>query len=255
MTGAVTVVYDTQYSNRRSREWMAQSPVQGRMCMSSSCTGRYGGRWRSPRPPGSTGSWGMGRRRRCRPTGFSFDAVMWDLEASGDALYAGGRTARNSCSRFSQGPAMGPIGAQAFGASNATMDTSGLSSVGDPVDADSGALVQSATDIEVPGRGVGLAFTRTFDSRRAGRAGRLGFGWTDEYDCLLTVSVAASGPAKGEVTVAVRADGSENVFAPTGSGGYRAPRQVMASLVKNATEPGHMCCARPLRIRSARPGN
>ncbi|MFZ0158197.1 MAG: DUF6531 domain-containing protein [Kineosporiaceae bacterium] len=231
VTGAVTVVYDTQYSDP------SKPRVDGPVASAGAYVYvqfLYGTTRRTVAISKATGEYRIlgYSSAALSADGVSFDAVMWDLEASGDALYAI-VYGQKRLFKISQGPAVGPAGAQAYGSSNPAMNTSCLTCVGDPVDADSGALAESVTDIAVPGRGVALAFTRTFDSRRAGQAGRLGFGWTDSYDWLLTVSSATSGPTKGEVTVR-QANGSENVFAPNGTGGYRAPRQVMAALVKNA---------------------
>ena len=94
-----------------------------------------------------------------------------------------------------------------------------------PVDFGSGTLFENSTDLALPGRGPAIGFTRTFDSGRAAIAGRLGYGWTDSYDWLLTVG------GSGQVTVR-QANGSQTLFAPSGST-YVAASRVLATLVHN----------------------
>lgn len=95
-----------------------------------------------------------------------------------------------------------------------------------PVNCATGVFWHEFTDIQLPGRGVPLDFSRTYVSSRAGVNGPFGFGWTDSYGMSLAVS------ASGAITVA-QEDGSSVAFEPDGSGGYTAPARVLATLTKN----------------------
>ncbi|MHB8340818.1 MAG: DUF6531 domain-containing protein, partial [Mycobacteriales bacterium] len=132
-------------------------------------------------------------------------------------------------------PGSGPSGSELWGDANpaepgacacATHPTHA-----DPVQTATGNLVETATDLSVPGRGPGLAFTRTYNALDvAGATGpdALGFGWTDAYAAALSVD-----PTSGEVTVH-QGDGATVTFTPTGSGGFTAPAWVVATLAQNS---------------------
>jgi RHS repeat-associated protein len=102
----------------------------------------------------------------------------------------------------------------------------------DPVDTDTGAYYDTVTDLAVPGRGVPLGLARTYDTRRAGLAGRLGYGWTDSYDWSLTVD-AGTGLTAGRVTIRQN-NGSQTIFDNIAfGGGYVALPNVFATLDHN----------------------
>jgi RHS repeat-associated protein len=63
--------------------------------------------------------------------------------------------------------------------------------IGDPVNAASGDLTESQTDLSIGGRGPRLHVVRTYDSLAAARAsasGVWGYGWVGPYDASLSVS-------------------------------------------------------------------
>jgi RHS repeat-associated protein len=93
----------------------------------------------------------------------------------------------------------------------------------DPVNCATGQLVESFTDASVPGRGVALGFQRTYISGAAATDGRLGFGWTDNYDMSLSVDPS------GNVTV-TQENGSTVDFTNAGGGSFIAPPRVLATL-------------------------
>jgi RHS repeat-associated protein len=99
-------------------------------------------------------------------------------------------------------------------------------SAGDPCNTASGSVAETATDLQVPGRGIPLSFTRTYSSVFAGTSGRLGFGWTSNYVMSLSVDTPT-----GDVTVH-QENGADVFFTPLG-GGYTAPPRVIATLTKN----------------------
>lgn len=94
-----------------------------------------------------------------------------------------------------------------------------------PVNAAIGAFWHTFGDFAIPGRGLPLSLTHTYDSRNAWVGGPLGFGWTHTYAMSLTSD------AGGNITVHEER-GSSVPFALSGST-YQAPSWVLASLVKN----------------------
>jgi RHS repeat-associated protein len=98
---------------------------------------------------------------------------------------------------------------------------------GDPVNTEFGNLVESATDIAIPGRGVPLQFFRTYDSLDASTNGPLGHGWTFNWSTSLS-QPGGSGP----VTV-TQEDGAQTVFNPNGSSYAPAAPRDLATLIHN----------------------
>ncbi len=130
-----------------------------------------------------------------------------------------------------QAPSVGPTGGpltprETFGGSNpaSTCVQVAQGRCGDPVNTADGNFFDSYSDISVPGRGVPLAFERTYNSLNAAQDGQLGYGWSFSYG--MTVKEDA---ASGKVTVA-QENGSEVVFAAAAGGAYTAPPRVLASL-------------------------
>ena len=66
-------------------------------------------------------------------------------------------------------------------------DAKDLLHLGDPVIPYTGELMQVETDLSIRGRGFDFAFTRTYRSRRQ-YSGPIGYGWSHNYDCRLTVA-------------------------------------------------------------------
>lgn len=99
--------------------------------------------------------------------------------------------------------------------------------VADPVNCATGVFWHTFSDLSMPGRGVPLSLSRTYESSRAGDSGPFGYGWTGSYGMALTVD------ASGNVAI-IQEDGAAVSFSPISSGGYTAPPQVEATLVKNA---------------------
>jgi RHS repeat-associated protein len=110
----------------------------------------------------------------------------------------------------------------------------------DPVDTATGNFNESFTDLQTPGRGIPLAFTRTYNSELADPTGPnasnaingpFGWGWTFSYGLS-----AQTNATTGDVTLA-QEDGSHVTFIPTGSGGYlpAAPRDDATLAVTGST--------------------
>jgi RHS repeat-associated protein len=90
-------------------------------------------------------------------------------------------------------------------------------SVGDPVDTATGDLYESSTDLSLPGAGIPLQFTRTYDALAVqhqlfGGSGSpeppLGYGWTDNFDMNVSCDVYT-----GDATV-TEENGAQVVFSP-----------------------------------------
>lgn len=109
----------------------------------------------------------------------------------------------------------------------------------DPVDPADGTLYESTTDISIPGRGPGLALTRSYTSSTAGVPSRFGFGWTDGYTMRLIAAPNDDGslptsPAAASNVRVVQENGTTADFAEQADGSFAAPSKVLASLVKNS---------------------
>ena len=112
------------------------------------------------------------------------------------------------------------------GTGNPSSRQSSQCSAGDPVNCATGNFYDTFTDLSVPGRGLPLDLTRTYNSLAAASEGPFGYGWSCSY--CMTLSVA---PGTGDVTV-TQEDGSTVTFVPNGSGGYSAPACAYATLVE-----------------------
>jgi RHS repeat-associated protein len=101
---------------------------------------------------------------------------------------------------------------------------------GDPVNTATGNLTENFTDFSIPGRGPGLAFSRTYNSLTASTEGPLGYGWTDSYAMSLAFG---SGSPPSTVTVN-QENGTQVTFTYSGST-YTAPGRVLATLVQSGS--------------------
>jgi RHS repeat-associated protein len=95
-----------------------------------------------------------------------------------------------------------------------------------PVDGPTGNFWHTFDDIGVPGRGIPLDLTRTYNSMSAATDGPFGFGWSFPYDMSLSF------PDSTHVVVN-QENGSQVTFAEQSGGTYTAPPRVTATLVHN----------------------
>ena len=88
----------------------------------------------------------------------------------------------------------------------------------DPVNCATGSLSESQTDLSIGGRGVGLSFTRSYNSQAAaeGEHGIFGYGWTSTFSDHAVINETA------KTAVVHRADGALLTFTKTGEGTYAA---------------------------------
>ena len=106
---------------------------------------------------------------------------------------------------------------------------------GDPVDTLTGGLVETATDLAVPGRGPALGWTRIYSSLTAATNSRDGFGWTDNYGAALIVDpYNGSGSLTATATLdVVLGNGARVAFTRQPDSSYTAPTRVLATLARN----------------------
>jgi YD repeat-containing protein len=101
-----------------------------------------------------------------------------------------------------------------------------------PVEALSGNFWHTFDDISVPGRGMALHFTHTYNAAAASAPGAiqgpLGYGWTFPYNMTLTLGTG-NPPATATVN---QENGAQAPFSLVG-GAYSAPGRVTATLVHN----------------------
>ena len=92
----------------------------------------------------------------------------------------------------------------------------------EPCDLSTGNFFDTTPDLSIPGRGMGLEFTRTYNSYPSPAApadGPLGYGWSFNYGMSLTT---------GTNPTVTEENGAQITF--TGSGPYTAPARVQATL-------------------------
>ncbi len=107
----------------------------------------------------------------------------------------------------------------------------------DGVDLWDGHLVQSSTDVSIAGRGPDLTFTRTYSSQGSSADGRMGAGWTDNYDARIIQD-------DGGNLIVIGVDGSATVFDPDGQTNaslaalYDVPSALAATAKFYTPQPG-----------------
>jgi RHS repeat-associated protein len=95
-----------------------------------------------------------------------------------------------------------------------------------PVDAPTGNFWHGFTDLSIPGRGLALNLTRTYNSAAADTSGPFGYGWSSPYGMSLSF------PDSTHVVVS-QENGSEVTFSEEPDGSYTAAPRVTATLVHN----------------------
>jgi len=111
-------------------------------------------------------------------------------------------------------------------------DNPGTAFDGEPVNMFNGNFWHEHTDLVIPGRGVPMEFTRTYNSLDS-RVGPLGPGWTHTYDMRLLID--RTDPAKTIVT-RVSAGGGRDAFHENPDGTYATSPGVFDTLVENANQ-------------------
>src|SRR5207245_4707872 len=94
-----------------------------------------------------------------------------------------------------------------------------------PINAVTGNYTMTAADLTIPGRGVPLLFTRTYNSLTASQPGPFGIGWVDSYYVYLTFDPSNNATVHEE-------NGAQIQFTFNGTS-YQAPSRILATLVKN----------------------
>lgn len=97
----------------------------------------------------------------------------------------------------------------------------------DGVNPANGNLVLQQTDLSIPGRGIPVGITRTFNSRKTHVAAMFGNGWRTNYEAIIV------DPGSGPITL-VDGDSTRHIFGQRIGGGYVAAGGVYLDLVKHA---------------------
>lgn len=127
-----------------------------------------------------------------------------------------------------------PTQEELFGPENPGEPNQQRSCSGDPVSCATGNLSESQTDLSVvPGRGIPLTLTRTYNAQAAvtqSSPGPFGYGWSSSFSDHLQIS-----PEAGTVTV-VQANRSAVIFngTPGTVGEFTAPKWAQATLSLNS---------------------
>lgn len=100
---------------------------------------------------------------------------------------------------------------------------------GDPINTATGEFFENFTDLEVPGLGPALVWSRTYGSQMVGTDAGLGHGWAFAYGMRL-VPISGSDLTTAPWVDVVQENGSRVRYAADGVGGFAAPMRVMASL-------------------------
>jgi RHS repeat-associated protein len=96
----------------------------------------------------------------------------------------------------------------------------------DNVNTANGNLVLQQGDLSIPGRGIPVSISRTYNSRASSTAGMFGYGWRSNVEAQLVDS--GSGP----ITL-IDADGTRHIFGQSVGGGYYAVDGIYLTLIKN----------------------
>ncbi len=102
----------------------------------------------------------------------------------------------------------------------------------DPVNLATGNFSHQHTDVLVPGRGHPLVFSRSYNSQDSS-AGRLGYGWEDNYNMRLIFS--ETDHASSDVTV-VHELGRQDDYLRNGDGTFARPPGVFDTLARNLSD-------------------
>jgi len=99
-----------------------------------------------------------------------------------------------------------------------------------PVNTYSGNFWHTLNELSIPGRGIPLSFSQTYNSgaaQTAASSGPLGYGWTDNYNMSLAI-----GTGRTPVTL-TEEDGATATFTLVDSS-YTAPPRVLETLAYNS---------------------
>ena len=101
--------------------------------------------------------------------------------------------------------------------------------IGSPVDTEDGNMYDTQTDLALPGRGIPLVVSRTYNSLAAASDGPFGYGWSSNLFASLAVPTTIT---TGSTATLVAENGSQTVFTYNGST-WTAPPRVIATLTQN----------------------
>jgi len=132
-----------------------------------------------------------------------------------------------SSANVQTGTGQGVVGVHEQGMAPNQWENTTTCSTSKPVNCASGEFWHTFTDVSIPGRGVPLGLSRTYNSTDAATDGPFGHGWTSSYMMSLAVDTA------GNATV-TQGGGASVTFSPGSYGAFTAPSRVFASLARNS---------------------
>jgi RHS repeat-associated protein len=114
-----------------------------------------------------------------------------------------------------------------LGGGNSSTDVQQCNLTATPVDCATGDFWHTFNDLSIPGRGVPLSLSRTYNSLSAASDSPFGHGWSWNYGLSVNYD-----PSTNTATVN-QEDGAEDTFTDDGSGNFTPPSYVFAKLVHN----------------------
>ena len=106
------------------------------------------------------------------------------------------------------------------------------SGCGDPVDCATGNFSETQTDLSVPGRGVGMDLTRTYNAQAAveGTRGPFGYGWTSSFSDHLVLEKSS------KKATLYQAEGSTVPFTEQTGGSFTGPEWTQDTLTSGESK-------------------
>jgi RHS repeat-associated protein len=175
--------------------------------------------WYSSGEETKSGGWIGGADQRTPPTSAGACAGIWTVSYSYTQTFTnGGKLTAESTGTFIVNLSAGATEEELNSTENPANPNYVQACAGKPVNCGTGNETVSQTDLKVAGRGVPLAFSRSYNSKVAvsqSTHGLLGYGWTPSFSDYLAISISEG---KSTVTV-VQDNGSTAKFTGNGTPG------------------------------------
>ncbi|HUY22655.1 MAG TPA: DUF6531 domain-containing protein, partial [Acidimicrobiales bacterium] len=146
------------------------------------------------------------------------------LDGEGNLLV--GDSYNDAVRSISGGPSAPSVGSNSYGGANLVSKQVKVCNQGDPIDCATGDFWETYNLLSVPGRGIPLSFSMSYNSLAAAQSSAVGSGWTFNYGASLATD------ALGNATV-TEDNGSTVPFVAQSGGGFLAPSWAPATLVHN----------------------
>ncbi|WP_240903755.1 DNRLRE domain-containing protein [Chengkuizengella sediminis] len=146
---------------------------------------------------------------------FGFMLIQWGEEVQSPYRTFNSVNSGNMTPRISINYTVDPIGYEDF-----------WSTTEDGVNPANGNLVLPAIDVSIPGQGLNVDVTRTYNSRKSWHKGMFGYGWWSNTEALIVDS------GEGPITL-IDGDNTRHIFGQQIGGGYITPGGLYVDLEKN----------------------